>query len=76
MSNQYNIKDHLQEYFELVDKTNIQDNDVRIEKLISKFYSNVSFDHAALMDIIEEGGSSDDNIEISQSEIDRETYLS
>ena len=32
MSNQYNIKDHLQEYFELVDKTNIQDNDVRIEK--------------------------------------------
>jgi len=75
MQPQYSIIEHLDEYFELTNKENIQDNDERINKLISNYWSKQNYDHAALMDIIEEGGSSDDNIEISQSEIDRETNL-
>ena len=75
MQPQYSIIEHLDEYFELTNKENIQDNDERINKLISNYWSKQNYDYAALMDIIEEGGSSDDNIEISQSEISRETNL-
>jgi len=75
MQQQYSIIQHLDEYFELTNKESVQDNDERVLKLISNYWCKQNYDHAALMDIIEEGGSSDDNIEVSQSEISRETYL-
>jgi len=57
---------------ELLNKESVQDNDERVLKLVTKYCDKENYNHAERMDIIQEGGSSDDNIEISQSEIDQQ----